>query len=83
MQIANNIEDLLKIHSGVTMVYMTEKFSLEVVNERLMTIKDSEYRYLIVRKLLKKLRKDQEGKPTNKARKNVTGSKIARSALYI
>jgi hypothetical protein len=41
------------------MIYMLEKFSLEVVNERLMTIKDTEYRYLVVRKLLKKLRKDQ------------------------
>jgi dsRNA-specific ribonuclease len=64
------------------MIYMLEKFSLEVVNERLMTIKDTEYRYLVVRKLLKKLRKDQEGKLT-KARKNVTGSKVARSALHI
>lgn len=39
------------------MIYMLEKFSLEIVNERLMSIKDIEYRYLIVRKLLKILRK--------------------------
>lgn len=62
MQIASNIEDLLKIHSSMTMIYMLEKFSLELVNERLMTIKDTEYRYLVVRKLLKRLRKDQERK---------------------
>lgn len=46
----------------MTMIYMLEKFSLELVNERLMTIKDTEYRYLVVRKLLKRLRKDQERK---------------------
>lgn len=62
------------------MIYMLEKFSLEIVNERLMTIKDTEYRYLVVRKLLKKLRKDQEVK--NKPKKNVTGSKLAHSALH-
>lgn len=48
----------MKIHSGSTMIYMLEKFSLEIVNERLMSIKDIEYRYLIVRKLLKILRKE-------------------------
>lgn len=40
------------------MIYMLEKFSLEIVNERLMSIRDIEYRYLIVRKLLKILRKE-------------------------
>jgi hypothetical protein len=38
---------------------MLEKFSLQIVNERLITIKDTEYRYLVIRKLLKKLRKEE------------------------
>jgi hypothetical protein len=45
-----------------------------------MTIKDTEYRYLVVRKLLKKLRKEVEPK-SKKGKKNVTGSKLAHSAL--
>jgi hypothetical protein len=60
------------------MVYMLEKFSLEIVNERIMTIKDEEYRYLVVRKLLSKLRKDKISLPTIKTnKKSVTSSKMS------
>lgn len=55
-----NLEDLLKIHSENTMVFTLEKFPLDVVNDRLLSIKDSSYRYLVVRKILKLMRKENK-----------------------
>jgi CYTH domain-containing protein len=64
-----DLEELLKIHSENTMVFTLEKFSLEVVDQKLMAMKDPTYRYLIVRKLLKKLRKEGRGERGDKIRK--------------
>lgn len=39
------------------MIFMLTRFPLEKVNDRLMNIKDTAYRYVVIRKLLKMLRK--------------------------
>ena len=52
-----NVSDLLKIHSENTLIFMLEKFSVETVSEKLISIKDPTHRYVVVRKILKKLRK--------------------------
>ena len=41
---------------------MLEKFEIYLVNEKLINIKDVEYRYIVTRKLLKKLRKTDNSK---------------------
>ena len=69
------------------MIYMLEKFSLEIVNERLMSIKDIEYRYLIVRKHLKILRKEAKENEIAQTRikkesyRPLGASKLAQSSI--
>ena len=63
------------------MIFMLEKFSLETVNERLLSIKDTTYRYIIVRKLLKKLRKESGGDKIKKYTSKRHGNKIMRSGI--
>lgn len=74
------------------MIFTLERFPLETVNERLLSINDTCYRYLVVRKILKLLRKpgkrekikkfpskktDSFGSSSRIGNGSVTGSKLS------
>ena len=63
---------------------MLEKFEIYLVNEKLINIKDVEYRYIVTRKLLKKLRKtDNSKKYKLKREKPKTAKDIAVQAFNL
>lgn len=57
-------------------MYLFEKFGVEKVNKNLKEIKDQKQQFLIVRKILKFLRKNEEGMPTTIKKKSSKSASV-------